>query len=199
MFNKVVLPKMKFTIPQLINTEIAKNTKDVTRTAVAIPNQVGKRKPLPARKLLNGKIDINVSPQKDEVILSTASKAKETPNKTNSHSSGKTIKSVLAKYFDNASNVIIDAKEAKIFENKKLANLKNLVNEYETADLARHEKPSSYDIRLESLKIMRKEAKEKFIRHLEDSRFSYGEFVNNIKNGAIPSQDEIVFYTEHLK
>ena len=56
MFNKVVLPKMKFTIPQLINPEIAKDTKDVTRTAVAIPHQIEKRKPLSARKLLNGKI-----------------------------------------------------------------------------------------------------------------------------------------------
>lgn len=190
MFNKVVLPKMKFTIPPLINTEMAKDTKDVTRTAVAIPNQIGKRKPLSARKLLNGKIDINVSPQKDEVILSTASKPKETPNKTNNHSNGRTIKSVLATYFDNASNVIIDTKEAKIFENKKQANLQNLVKDYEN---------SCHNTRFESLKIMRKEAKENFIRHLEDRRLTYGEFVNDIKNGAIPSHDEIVFYTERLK
>lgn len=47
--------------------------------------------------------------------------------------------------------------------------------------LARREKPSLYSTRLESLKLMQKEAKEQFIRRYETSKLSYGEFVKDIK------------------
>ncbi len=194
-----VLASLNFTVPQVVNPHIQQNASRFADKAIELPANVGRKVSRHARKVLNKDVIISSQPSVDTVVVTNGASKVAKVSKTNNNTNGKTIKNVLAKYFDNAPVTIIDDGEAKIFEKKKQANLKNLVKSYETADLARREKPSLYSTRLESLRLMQKEAKEQFIRSYEESRLSYGEFVKDIKNGSIPSQYEIVASTAHLK
>lgn len=194
-----VLASLNFTVPQAVNPHVQQGANRFVDKSIELPANIGRKVSRNARKVLNKDISISSQPSVDTVVVTTGANKVAKVSKTNNYSNGKNIKNVLAKYFDNASVSVIDGSEAKVFEMKKQANLKKLVKAYETADFSRRENPSLHTLRQESLNLMRKEAKEKFIRSAEDSRLSYGEFVQSIKQGAIPSQYEIVASTAHLK
>lgn len=152
MFNKVILPKMKFTSPQAINPHIGSNK--VAKTfAQTLPNKVEKKQHISARKLLGEKIEIALQPQKDEVVISKTPTSQDVQKtKSSTYSKGKTIKNVLANFFDNSKQVEIA--ERQKFQKDKATNLNNIVKEFEQEN----QKNNLFAQRAEAKKLMMQDA-----------------------------------------
>lgn len=152
MFNKVILPNMKFISPQAINPHIGSNKK-VKVFAEALPKNLGKKHHIGARKLLNKKIEISLQPQKDEVVLTKTPVAQDVKkSKTSTYSNGKAIKNVLANFFDNSKQAEIA--ERQKFQKDKAVNLNNLVKEFEQEN----QKSNPFTQRAEAKKLMMQDA-----------------------------------------
>ena len=152
MFNKVILPNMKFISPQAINPHIGSN-KEVKVFAEVLPKNLGKKHHISARKLLDKKIEISLQPQKDEVVLTKTPVAQDVKkSKTCTYSNEKTIKNVLANFFDNSKQVEIADRQK--FQKDKATNLNNLVKEFEQEN----QKNNPFTQRAEAKKLMMQDA-----------------------------------------
>ena len=164
MITNRIIPKLNFSIPQLVNPYIEKSSKQFADRLANIPVRPKAKVVGNVRKVLNNEVSLSRQPMSDAVELSKKPKQPTKSTKSNKHTQGKTIKNVLAKYFDNEQNLLIDdLKEVQEAKQAKQANLNQIVKSYEQESQG---KSKIKDLRIESLKLMKKDA---LLRIMEES------------------------------
>lgn len=150
MFRQPNFTNLRFTMIQAVNPYIQSSSNKFLGKAVSfLPNKKTKVVLNLPKKLLGKNLKLTNQPSTDVVELSSGMKTASVAAKPKNDckgSCGKSIKSVLGKYFDN-DNICDD------FQKDKSANLKQLVEEFE------HEQYRKYEVpRKEAMKLMQKDA-----------------------------------------